>query len=148
MLPPAALADCPYSSEQDTPAIAAGCMIRIADRLLLVRHLFGGKLGVPAGYASGQESARCTAYRETTEETGLEVTVHELLREYANGFQLYRCRPTGAIQPGDMIDVPTPGVSEISAVVLTDPATVPPSEWRFPEQRSDQLSLFESLGAE
>lgn len=147
MLSPA-LAACPYDTDGGgtvRTAFAAGCMIRIGDGLLLVRHRFTGKLGVPAGYSSGQEPPRCTAYRETIEETGIEVTVHELLREFGSGFHLYHCRPAGEIGRSDDIDVPASGVYEISTVILIDPATVPQNEWRFPEQHSEMLSLFGTL---
>jgi len=145
-----AVSACPHETagETENTPFAAGCMVRIGDRLLLVRHRFTGKLGIPAGYSSDRESSRCTAYRETLEETGLEVTVHDLLMKFHNGFYLYRCHPAEDFRPSDVIDVPESGLYEINAVLLIDPESVTRNEWRFPEQASEILSLFRLIGSD
>ena len=77
---------CRTAVEQPEFAFAAGCLVRQGDRMLVVRHRFGGKLGVPAGRATSGENAQCVAHRETWEETGVDVVVHGLLRRFGNGF--------------------------------------------------------------
>jgi ADP-ribose pyrophosphatase YjhB (NUDIX family) len=132
------------SGESDF-AFAAGCVIKMNDKLLTVRHRFSGKLGIPAGYSEESETARCTAYRETLEETGLTVTVHELLKEFDNGFRLFRCQPSDAVNISETPAVPATGVSEISEVLWLDPLSIPHQQWRFPDQQSDLMELFKSI---
>ncbi|WP_366492917.1 NUDIX hydrolase [Alcanivorax sp.] len=48
----------------------AGCLIIQNDKVLLLSHRWGDKLGVPGGTLEDGELAQCTAWRETREETG------------------------------------------------------------------------------
>ena len=132
------------SSESDQ-AFAAGCLIKMNNKLLTVRHRFSGKLGIPAGFSEESETARCTAFRETLEETGLTVTVHELLKEHDNGFRLFRCQPSDTVNVSETLAVPATGVSEISEVLWLDPLPVPRHQWRFPDQQPDLMELFKSI---
>lgn len=114
-------------------AFAAGCFIQHGERLLVVRHRFGGRLGVPAGRARDGESAQCVAHRETFEETGIAVIVHGKLRQFANGLALYRCEPVaGDVFDAASLPVPASGRNEISAVLWIDPRDTRPEAWRFP----------------
>ena len=67
----------------------AGCMIRVGDQMLTVRHLRTGKLGLPGGKPKEQESAQCTAHRETWEETGIDVRVGRLLKNFNDNYYLF-----------------------------------------------------------
>lgn len=127
-------------------ANAAGCLVKFQGRLLVVRHLQNRKLGVPAGFAEYRETAQCTAYRETWEETGIEVVVGPLLNAYNNGFYLYQCNPTKPdLIVNATLPVPLAGQNEISEVYWIDPHTTKQSEWRFPEEYPTLLKLFDSL---
>lgn len=50
-----------------------------------------GRLSLPGGSSEPGESAQCTAFRETWEETGLQLQPRELLEVFDTGFHLYRC---------------------------------------------------------
>jgi len=134
----------PDSGESEY-AFAAGCLIKVENKLLAIRHKFSGKLGIPAGFSKASETARCTAYRETLEESGLRVTVHELLKENDNGFRLFRCELSDAVDISDTLAVPASGISEISEVLWLDPLPIPRQQWRFPDQQSDLIELFNSI---
>ena len=76
LLPGVVLADCPrVAGQEDDRRANAGCLILHEDKVLLITHRWGGKLGVPGGTREADELAQCTAHRETLEETGLAVTV-------------------------------------------------------------------------
>lgn len=109
----------------------AGCLIVDNSRLLALRLRFGGEWGIPGGATQGEESAQCTAHRETWEETGLDVTVGEHLHRFDNGFSLYRCRIDSAADPRE---TKTNDPWEISAVEWIDPSTLNKNDWRFPDQ--------------
>jgi len=61
-----------------------------------------GEIGLPGGSSQPGESAQCTAFRETWEETGLRLQPRELLEVFDTGFHLYRCEHdalSGVIDP-------------------------------------------------
>lgn len=135
---------CRTAVEQPEFAFAAGCLVRQGDRMLVVRHRFGGKLGFPAGRATSGESAQCVAHRETWEETGVEVVVHDLLKRFGNGFALYRCVPVDERPVGtEKLDVPSSGRTEVSEVLWIDPHTTQAADWRFPRDYPEILRLYD-----
>lgn len=119
----------------------AGCLIEQHKRMLVIRHRINGKLGVPAGSGEDDESAQCTAHRETWEEAGVDVQVGELLWSYPeNDFFLFAC------YLGDQLgESSTRDASEVIDVFWLDPHGIDPSEWRFPEQWAQVLDAFERL---
>lgn len=136
----------PCRTAVDEPefAFAAGCLVRHGDRMLAVRHRFGGKLGFPGGRTHSGENAQCVAHRETWEETGVEVVVHEVLKRFGNGFALYRCELADPSTAGaDELEVPRSGRNEISRVIWIDPRTTHAADWRFPRDHPEILRLFE-----
>ena len=80
------------------------------------------------GYEPGERAA-CTAQRETLEETGLRVEVVELVKEFDNGFRLYRCESSYSqdLKPKDSV--------EVSQTAWLDPSQRSSIEWRFPDQK-------------
>ncbi|HSH43978.1 MAG TPA: NUDIX hydrolase [Arenicellales bacterium] len=138
----AALPQPPCRTAVEAPdfAFAAGCLIRDDGRMLGVRHRFGGRLGFPGGRARSGESAQCVAHRETWEETGVEVVVHEMLRRFGNGFALYRCEPLDQLDA--TIEVPASGRNEITQVLWIDPRDTRPEDWRFPRDHPEVLKLL------
>lgn len=147
MIAAGASAQPPCRTAFDDPdfAFAAGCLIRDEDRMLAVRHRFGGKLGFPAGRTNSGESAQCVAHRETWEETGVEVVVHDMLKRFGNGFALYRCEPVDstASRAGEL-EVPPGGRNEITEVLWIDPRTTRATDWRFPRDYPEILRLFQN----
>lgn len=135
---------CQTALEEPEFAFAAGCLIRHGDRMLAVRHRFGGKLGFPAGRTNSGESAQCVAHRETWEETGLEVVVHDMLKRFGNGFALYRCElADNEAAEADELEVPASGRNEITQVIWIDPRSTRAADWRFPRDYPEILRLFE-----
>ncbi len=80
---------CPFTGHGDR-APSAGCFARSTEGLLLVQGL-DGRVSLPGGSSEAGESAQCTAFRETWEETGLYLQVRELRQVFSTGFHLYRC---------------------------------------------------------
>lgn len=142
---PGFAAEPPCRTALDEPdfSMAAGCLIRHDDRMLVVRHRGSGKLGFPAGFTRPMENAQCVAHRETFEETGLDVVVHGMVRQFGNGFTLYRCEllDSGAAEV-DELKVPASGRSEVSQVLWVDPTSTEASDWRYPRDHPVILQLF------
>lgn len=132
------------SGKQDEKtANAAGCFIRAAGKVLLVRNRWNGKLGFPGGFSEFKEAAQCTAHRETWEETGLQVEVGMLAMRFENGFALYHCQLLLNQDVDGSIPVPMSGVAEISQILWADPHRVSFYKWRFPQQLPEFLRLFD-----
>ncbi|MTI14004.1 NUDIX hydrolase [Sansalvadorimonas verongulae] len=120
--------DCPYTSDTDAGA-NAGCLITRGDDVLIITMRLTGKQSIPGGTTDIGESPRCTAHRETFEETGVQVNVHELLDKFDNGFHVYRCTPV------DENQVPSPqDWKEVSDVGWRSWLSLNSDNWRFPEQ--------------
>ncbi|CAA0125548.1 Uncharacterised protein [Halioglobus japonicus] len=119
---------CPFTGVADT-APSAGCFVASGQELLLVQG-FNGKLSPPGGSSVPGESAQCTAFRETWEETGLRLRPGELLEVFDTGFHLYRCdrdAHSGEIDP--------PVRFEIRDAFFLPVARFDKFEWRYPEQQ-------------
>ncbi|MFT5578373.1 MAG: 8-oxo-dGTP diphosphatase [Paraglaciecola psychrophila] len=121
--------ECPYRAEQAAVA-SAGCLLNQGSSLLVVAG-FNNRISVPGGGSAKGEAPRCTAHRETWEETGLEVTVGKLEQVFDTGFHLYRCQlatTEATIDPPMRLEVrrawflPLPQFSEF--------------EWRYPYQQA------------
>jgi len=121
---------CDYGHEDSKPA-HAGCFVVHNGRLLAERLTYdGGKFDVPGGQSDWNEPARCTAFRETYEETGYLVAPRELLAVVRNDFHLYRCellRP----EPLKGHDHEISWVGWLSAGEVASKAAQ--GLWRFPE---------------
>jgi 8-oxo-dGTP pyrophosphatase MutT (NUDIX family) len=130
----AAFADCPRVTGQEEDRRAnAGCLILHDDKVLLITHRWGGKLGVPGGTREADELAQCTAHRETYEETGLDVTVGRRLAVMKNGFHLYRCYPESGSSP-EPLPVPTSALTEVKALDWYLLDSLDRDRWRFAYQ--------------
>lgn len=113
------------------PAFApsAGCFAASKEGLLVVQGM-NGEVSLPGGSSLPEESAQCTAFRETWEETGLRLQPRELLRVFDTGFHLYRCERDG--QSG-VIDPPPR--FEVRAAFYLAADQFDEYEWRFEDQR-------------
>jgi len=130
------------ASVADSRQANAGCLIKQNGQLLVVEH-HNGRLGFPAGTGDRNESAQCTAHRETWEETGLDVEVGALLRSFDNGFRLYACHTTQVA--GEAVSRPWQVWREIRSVHWLDPASITADRWRYPEQWPQVRLLFDTL---
>jgi 8-oxo-dGTP pyrophosphatase MutT (NUDIX family) len=114
--------------DSGTHAPSAGCLAVRDGRVLVVQAL-NGKLSPPGGSAEDGETAQCAAFRETWEETGLQLVPDRLLDVFDTGFHLYRCEhhaQSGEIDP--------PPRLEVKNAFYLSPAEFGLWEWRFPGQ--------------
>ncbi len=124
----------------------AGCIIKIDNKMLIVRHQKTGKLSPPAGTAKEGEAAQCTAHRETWEETGVEVRVGRLLKSFDDQFHLFHCLAIDeALIRSSELPVPEAFKSEISEILFLNPTLLSNDEWRFPEQVSGIKDAFKRI---
>jgi 8-oxo-dGTP diphosphatase len=126
---------CPYTGTPSN-APSAGCFSVSSKGLLLVQDL-NGRLSLPGGSSEPGESAQCTAFRETWEETGLRLQPRELLQVFDTGFHLYSCvrdAASGEIDP--------PPRFEVRDAFYLPAERFERYEWRYPDQ---QLQLQEML---
>lgn len=98
------------------PKVGVGVFVVQDGKVLLVRRRMEperGKWSIPAGFLDYGEDPRVTAVREAQEETGLTVTIEELVDVYHNPpgqggasiFILYRAQVVdGRLQAGDDAD--------------------------------------------
>ena len=118
---------CPFTGIADN-APSAGCFVVSAEGLLLVQGL-NGKLSPPGGSSQPGESAQCTAFRESWEETGLRLQLRELLQVFDTGFHLYRCERDALSG-----DIDPPIRFEVRDAFFLPVARFNDYEWRFPDQ--------------
>lgn len=136
----AATPPCPLPDSGDR-APSAGCFAQDNSRLLVVQAL-NGKLSLPGGSSNLGESAQCTAFRETWEETGLRLQPRELVRVFDTGFHLYRCQRdanSGEIDPPPRLEVRD--AFYLASEQFSD------WDWRFAEQEQLLLQLMRTSGS-
>lgn len=118
--------NCPYKGEPDY-ALSAGCLTVVHGKMLVVDSRSGG-LTPPGGKSRADESAQCTAYRETLEETGLDLIPGQLMAVFDTGFHLYACEihaDSGSIDPA---------VMEVKRGFWLDLTDFDSVQWRFSGQ--------------
>lgn len=117
----------------------AGCFVKSHGKLLVVRQRLSLKLALPGGSFKNGETAQCTAHRETWEESGFNVKVGQRIYVFDNGFQLFKCTATEIKQKNTTNDK-----LEVSEVLWVDPRTKSNREWRYSNQHSLIVRLFEA----
>jgi 8-oxo-dGTP pyrophosphatase MutT (NUDIX family) len=130
---------------------AAGCLISTPGGFVMGINRLINRLQIPAGRHLSGETARETAARETREETGLSVSVHDPALTLDHGeVVIFHCTPITVnvdyrnLTPIDRV--------EISRAMVVNPITLttPDGErittrWRFPEMRWLLSSVFGSI---
>ena len=141
---PPELPFCRQSVKESTPiASPAGCIIIQERYLLVVKHRLSGKYDIPAGQGLTNETAACTAHRETFEETGLNVEVTALISQSATGLQFFSCQKhQGFNAPNSAPPVPFWSSHEISHVEWIDPYSITSKDWRFADQLVEVRAAF------
>jgi 8-oxo-dGTP pyrophosphatase MutT (NUDIX family) len=112
--------------------IAAACLVKTNNKVLLVEHRLSGKLDFPGGGVLENESVACTAHRETWEETGFNVEVTQYLSTISNGLAIFGCDLDAGIETlPDAFDAPPWAKLEIKKLVKADPFTLDHDAMRF-----------------
>jgi ADP-ribose pyrophosphatase YjhB (NUDIX family) len=120
----------PYLGDLHMPSPKVGCSVAAFDdtgRVALIKRADNGRWALPGGYADVGTPPSANAVRELREETGFEARIERLIGVYDNKsfasvspYQFYICCFRARIIGGE----PTPSI-ETTAVVLTDPASLP-----------------------
>lgn len=122
---------CPSALAQENSFVdapSAGCIVVRHNSLLIVRD-HTHKLSVPGGSVEAGENARCAAYRETWEETGLRVQPAELIRKFDNGFHLFHC-----VVKSESTEPSPRQAYEIEEAMWLEAAEFSRHQWRYAEQ--------------
>jgi 8-oxo-dGTP pyrophosphatase MutT (NUDIX family) len=123
---------CAPSRQDDAAASGpAACAVLHAGELLVIRHLYSGKLDLPGGRPKPGESPACTAQRETWEETGLDVRVLDALPGLPS---VYRCTLADPTRAGVAPDLRWWSRGEVRTVLWVDPWALSPEDWRWGER--------------
>lgn len=145
--------DTPPAASNSPTTWSAGCFIRAVGGVLLTisQH---GTIQLPFGRAKDDdETARDTAARETLEETGLTVEVHELVAVLASDqlvegekshSLLYRCTPvTGQIEYENLAIDGGAGVLVVNPETMRTPdGAEVMAPWRFQNDRAMLIFLL------
>lgn len=133
---------CPESTEQIVAKSAhAGCLLIDNKKVLLIKQ-WNGVWALPGGTHEAGEAPKCTALRETWEETGLAVEVLNLAKIGAGGFQLFHCRPRAGAT-----DSTRPFTPEVRDVQWLDRAQLNDGRpFRFPDQLPWMVQALTEFG--
>ena len=109
----------------------AACLIRIQNQLLVTLEDTSDKYAVPGGKSKNNESAQCTAHRQTWAKTGFNVLVGEYIATGNDGLRYYQCTSEGNFV-GQIQSFPVTAWAHanVAAIVLVDPFTSLQDEWR------------------
>ena len=108
----------------------AACLIRIQDQLLVTSSHSTDKYSLPGGKNKKNESAQCTAHRQTWSQTGFNVLVGKYLGMDNDGLRYYQCAPGGNFT-GQLKSFPVPewANANIASIQLIDPFESQRNQW-------------------
>ncbi|MDX1300961.1 bifunctional NUDIX hydrolase/phosphatase PAP2 family protein [Photobacterium sp.] len=121
--------------------VGAVCVIRHADKIVMLSEVITQKLSLPGGYIDSGDTPEQAAAREALEETGLVVSVDKLL-QYRGRAAIYSCQSDTPILVSSQTDqTGFPVVAswfsehfgkEVKRVYLINPKEVSAKEYRYP----------------
>nr|WP_282437329.1 NUDIX domain-containing protein [Vibrio amylolyticus] len=142
-----------FSIASDMPDSIRGalCIVNADDKIVLVNEILTKKISLPGGTINPGEAPSLTAQRETWEETGLVVTVGDVLG-YTDTAVIYDCVSESEIIAyefnndfdGNTMPIwfaPHYGV-EVSSAMLLSPTKLPYERYRYPEQWDAIKTLY------
>ncbi len=122
------------NNSQFNDFFAAACLIKTQNDVLLIRHRLSGKLDFPGGGRKDNESAACTAHRETWEEIGLNVEIQQFLGTTSNGLLLFGCHTqAGVASLPNRFEPPSWATLEVDTIEKADPFLLRHNAMRFPD---------------
>lgn len=132
----------------DSISKSAGCIIPIAEKVLLIQHRLSGRLDIPGGGQNDGESLACAAHRETWEETGLNVVVGELVAHTSNGMALFACSQDAGYEAlPNAIAAPAWATLEVKGLVKVKPFDLDDDKLRFKDDLVPLLDGFVAASA-
>ncbi|MGF1756699.1 phosphatase PAP2 family protein [Photobacterium sagamiensis] len=121
--------------------VGAVCVIRHADKIVMLSEVITQKLSLPGGYIDSGDTPEQAAAREALEETGLVVSVDKLL-QYRGRAAIYSCQSDTPILVSSQTDLTGfPIVAswfsehfgkEVKRVYLINPNEVAAKDYRYP----------------
>jgi len=112
----------------------AGCLIRVQNTLLVIKHNPSGQYDLPYGNPISEEPAQCTAHRHTWEQTGLNVEVDQLLGVTQSGTMLFSCKISGGFTSEDgPLEPPSWANKNIQRIEFINPFDTRYDVWRQPD---------------
>lgn len=112
---------CRTSGTNAMQAGSAACLIKIDNKVLLLRHTSSNQLVLPQGSVESGESAQCAAHRHTWQLTGMNVEVQQQVSTLADGTPLFRCQQSSDLASfNDVIPAPewaAPNVSSLEKIL-------------------------------
>ncbi|MCW8329682.1 phosphatase PAP2 family protein [Photobacterium sp. SDRW27] len=122
--------------------IGAVCIIRHENKMIMMSEVITKKISLPGGYIDQGDTPQQAAAREALEETGIVVTVGDLL-QYRGRAAIYRCVAESPILVSSFKDHTGHQIvaswfsqhfaTEIQRVYLIDPSEVDPKDYRYPD---------------
>ncbi|GGD48328.1 NUDIX domain-containing protein [Lacimicrobium alkaliphilum] len=114
----------------------AACLIKIDKWLVTTANRHAAGFDLPGGTPQGDESAQCTAHRNTWEQTGFNVEVGRHLGDTNSGLRVYECHLPPAFT-AELKTYPVPGWADsaIRSIQLNNPYELGLHDW----QRGDEL---------
>jgi 8-oxo-dGTP pyrophosphatase MutT (NUDIX family) len=130
---------------------SAGCLMKVNDKLLLVRDIWSGKLSLPGGMREKGEVLTQTAKREVKEETGLDFAVLSPIADDRK-FLIFNCLAKNRIEILRYENIekvkivnPANDRSEISEAILLPISDIDRWNFKYPGQIEIIKGLYPSL---
>lgn len=112
----------------------AGCLIRVQNSLLVIQYGSSGQYDVPFGEPILEESAQCTAHRQTWEQTGFNVEVDQLLGVSQSGMMLFSCVMNSGFTSDDgPLEPPSWADNDIQQIEFIRPFDTRYNAWQQPD---------------
>jgi hypothetical protein len=127
----------------------AACLIRIQNQLLVTLGHSTDNYSLPGGKSKKNESAQCTAHRQTWAKTGFNVLVGEYLAIGNEGLRYYQCTLGGNFV-GQIQSFPVPewASAKVASIQLIDPFESHRNEWASPGQLIMLRDMFNRVEVE
>ncbi|MFV0448903.1 MAG: bifunctional NUDIX hydrolase/phosphatase PAP2 family protein [Vibrio sp.] len=140
------------SNKAESPYKGALCIIKADDKIVLINEVITKQLSIPGGTIKPGEPAKLAAQRETWEETGIVVTVGKELghTDKAIFFDCVSASEILVYQHQNRLGghdlpiwfAPDYGV-EVSSATLIDPLYVDADKYRYPDEWSSTVDMFQ-----
>lgn len=128
---------------------SAACLIRIQDQMLVTLGQSTDKYSLPGGKSKKNESAQCTAHRQTWAKTGFNVLVGKYLGMGNDGLRYYQCTAGGNFV-GQLQSFPVPewASTNVASIELINPFESHKNKWPDTAQLIMLRDMFNQIEVE